>query len=377
MSEDESGARQAETASALAMGRLHGALEHASDPFLRIFAARILRDTLMAALRQEGHCFTDLRFHAWFAGLVTLSDTPNRQTTPPRALCSAILTELTHSSWRHLRDVTTQILPALLAPQDLDVAQDHARIHAVILEGRLLIEESARSVFQTPFAWLESLHTKVCNSIRFAPSERQISAASSPLRLSAADNSPASSSWAIELHCGDYLSTAGWLTPALPMVGLIRRDTLNETDHEIARKKSAHALRETVEGLRQKFVEAARFSLFAQQRLSGQRSTSRAPVLVEFLAGFGPLRSKQIENVMGISRLGVRGMIKALESLHMIEHRTIVGSHLYSVSPSTTSSPVRSDGTGDSALSRGALDDFNASLARLDELLANRPQNGP
>ncbi|MCX7283317.1 MAG: hypothetical protein NTX28_04595, partial [Novosphingobium sp.] len=75
----------------LALGRLDGALAMAQPATLRLFALRLLRDMLVTALRQEGHAFTDLRFHAWFAGAATLSDEPSHAARPPKALCEAIL----------------------------------------------------------------------------------------------------------------------------------------------------------------------------------------------------------------------------------------------------------------------------------------------
>ena len=57
----------AEIEAALALGRLDGALGACRSATLRLFAAAQLRGMLIAALRQEGHAFTEQRFHAWFA----------------------------------------------------------------------------------------------------------------------------------------------------------------------------------------------------------------------------------------------------------------------------------------------------------------------
>ena len=119
---DPEGAYAAQIAAAMALGRLDGAVRASAAPTLRVFAARLLRDMLTSALRQEGHAFTDIRFHAWFAGLVTLSDEPPRLARPPRALAEAMLTELTHSSWEPLATLATRLLPALLAPTDYVVS---------------------------------------------------------------------------------------------------------------------------------------------------------------------------------------------------------------------------------------------------------------
>lgn len=102
----------------LALGRVSGALDLASPPALRLLAIRQLRALLVAALRQEGHMFTDQRFHAWFAGVATLSDQPPLAARPPGVLAEAILTELAHSSWELLAELAIRFQAALLAPSD-------------------------------------------------------------------------------------------------------------------------------------------------------------------------------------------------------------------------------------------------------------------
>lgn len=71
---------------------------------------------LVSALAGEGHEFTEHRFHAWFAGLATLSDEPALGKRDPRAICETILTELGHSSWHELADIAPRFKRALLAP---------------------------------------------------------------------------------------------------------------------------------------------------------------------------------------------------------------------------------------------------------------------
>lgn len=59
--------RDLEAAALLALGRLDGALGAVGTTTLRLLAIQQLRSVLIAALCQEGHAFTDQRFHAWFA----------------------------------------------------------------------------------------------------------------------------------------------------------------------------------------------------------------------------------------------------------------------------------------------------------------------
>jgi hypothetical protein len=77
-----------------------------------------------------------------------------------------------------------------------------------------------------------------------------------------------------------------------------------------------------------------------------------------------------MESLLGASRLGVRSMIAALETEDRIECTTIAGSHLYSASMDRGSGSGRFDEATERAFSSEALNDFDASIARLDDLLA-------
>lgn len=101
---------------ALLLGRIQVGISRAGDGTLQILAARLIRESLMAALRQEGHEFTDERFFTWYAGLETLSDGSRPSLRPPKALCQAILTEFRHSPWQELADASESLLKAFLAP---------------------------------------------------------------------------------------------------------------------------------------------------------------------------------------------------------------------------------------------------------------------
>ena len=148
----------------LALGRLDGALRAARPATLRLFALRLLRDLLVAVLRQEGHAFTDHRFHAWFAGVATLSDLPPRLGRPPRVLCEAVLTELTHSSWEVLAELAARFQAALLAPgdhigNDLAAQTAHQDAHSIVIAARDLISELEPTPLPLPA--LERLHCAV------------------------------------------------------------------------------------------------------------------------------------------------------------------------------------------------------------------------
>ena len=202
----------AEIEAALALGRLDGALGACRSATLRLFAAAQLRGMLIAALRQEGHAFTEQRFHAWFAGLVTLADEPPRSGRPPRVLVEAILVEMTHSSWEPLASLAARLLPALLAPSDLDADEAHEEAHTVVTAARRLIAAPEQDWSALPFPALASLHRAVSQDVIFAPAE----GASEPItlgtrRMTIERTRPPSPRWAIELIWGEPWRSAGIL----------------------------------------------------------------------------------------------------------------------------------------------------------------------
>jgi hypothetical protein len=366
-----------EVEAALALGRLDGALGACPPATLRLFAGTQLRAMLIAALRQEGHAFTEPRFHAWFAGLVTLSDEAPRHARPPRVLVEAVLTEMTHSSWEPLASLATRLLPALLAPQDysggeLDEDAPHEEAHAVIAAARRLIETPGKDRFPLPFPALASLHRAVGQDLTFAPTERNSEPISlGPLRMTVERARLPSPRWAIELLWGEQWRSAGILRYALPWPGLIRLDALQgDLEPGEARIIIATALRDGAQVLSGQLADADHLAQRSADRSPGRRSTSRAPALFELLAGFGALRSAQIETLLGASRLGVRTMLAALDALSVLECRTIAGVRLYALRPAPEPEPTPADALAPLAFSSAAVADFNAAMANADDVLA-------
>lgn len=362
-----------ELAAALELGRLDGALAYCDAATLRILAGRVARDSLIAALRQEGHDFTDQRFHIWFAGLATLSDTPPRHAGPPRALCEAILHEFAHSSWRELADLVPRLNAAIQAPQDLETHQAHARSQAVIAEARAVLKTLPVQLGPLPFAPLAALYQAMALNTRFAPAERLSTALSlGPQTVMIDRTAPASPRWAIEILFGEWLRQAGTLRLALPLPDLIRMDALAQQKSSERRSIRAHALRAAAHSLISKLEEAHGHARQAYRRLPGGRTTSRAPALFELLTGFGPLRSSQMERILGATRIGVRGMISSWDQVGAITRTTMSGSHLYTIVPRPTASPPLGDANRDRSFSTQTINDFEASLAHIDGLLACR-----
>ena len=372
--------RDLEAEALLALGRLDGALGAARPAALRLFAVRLLRDLLVAVLRQEGHAFTDHRFHAWFAGVATLAILPPRLGRPPRVLCEAVLTELTHSSWEPLAALAARFQAALLAPSDhigSDLADETARqdAHAIVVAARDLIAELEPSPL--PLSALARLHRAVGEHVLFAPPERAPEPiAMGSIRLTVERAGAPSPRWALEMLWGEHWRAAGLLAHALPFPGLIRLDALRadtpsgrgEPDEEPT--ILATALRDVAQGLCNKLTAADQLARRLEDSQPGKRRSSRAPALLELLAGFGPLRSAQLEALLGATRIGVRTMLDALDRIGMLERTTIAGVHLYAVNLEARVADDANDLAVSSTFSSAALGEYEAAMADIDALLA-------
>jgi len=360
----------AEAEAALALGRLDGALRHLPSSAERILAGRLLRETLITALRQEGHAFTPTRFHAWLAGLVPLADASeptHRALRPPRAMVLALLTALGHARWAPLAAMATTLMPAVLAVADINSGDGHRVAHDLLAEARKLLTALERPPSPLPFVLLTNLHAAVGDSTSFAPLDR------SPTRLGpkvwrlTIEQAPAPTPrWAIEAQLGELLHTTGLLHLALPCPGLIQPDALsNDTDGRLRR---ALSLRGAASRLALLVDEAHPSARQLRGLRSARRTTSRMPTLFEWLVGFGALRSAQIEVVVGATRLGVRSMLEALDDSGVLTRETIVGAHLYGVAIARP--PAGTETVHPPALSSGALSEYDASMADLDALLS-------
>lgn len=364
----------------LALGRLDGALGAARPATLRLFVAQLLRNLLVAVLRQEGHAFTDRRFHAWFAGVATLSDLPPRLARPPRLLCEAVLTELTHSSWEVLAELAARFHAALLAPGDhfgsaAEAETAHQDVHANIVAAHDLIVGLPTS--SHPLHAVAGLHRAAGAHVLFAPPERAPEAmAVGSIRLMVERPALPPPRWALEMLWGEHWHTTRLLPYALPFPGLIRLDALrtDKPSHpwepDEAPTILATALRDVAQDLWCNVTEADQLTRRLKECQPGKRRSSRAPVLLELLAGFGPLRSAQLEALLGATRIGVRTMLDALDKIGVLERATLAGVHLYTVNLEARVAVDANDLDVSSNFSSAALGEYEAAMADINTLLA-------
>lgn len=353
----------------MAFGNMCGALSYCPEATLRIFAGQALRHTLIAALRQEGHGFTEMRFHAWFAGLTTLSEDSPRSARPARALCNAILTELANWGDTALAAAAGQLQAALLAPLEGHDENANAEANRILEAARLLIG-TLPPPQTSPLADLAALHNAIAGSIDFAPPERTTARLATPLRQFKVEvPSLKAPLWAIDLIFSRRLFEQRNLRAALPLPGLTRANAISEADVLQRRLIFAESMQNAVGPMLTMMRNADALARFAHTPAPGRRGNSRAPLLMELLAGFGPLRSRQIETILGASRLGVAGMIESWEAMGAISRTTISGSHLLEMR-TTRRASEQSPRPEARVFSTSALADYEASMAAIDRLLA-------
>lgn len=360
------------TLCALVLGRIQIGIARASDGVLQLVAARSVRESLMAALRQEGHGFTEERFFAWYAGLETLSNDASNGLRSPRALGQAVLTELQHNPWPVLAQSAEHLLRAFMAPSDFHGGADHEELHSVIEEARSLVSALGRFDEGHPFHAVSGLFHGAMRSPRFAREERNLNVMRG---IAAEQGEHANCRWALDILAGRYLAPAYGLPLPFPLPGLVSLPSapLNAEDFLPTGAADSNAiaiagLHDAFHRLDQLLEQAEREIAIIDARLRDRRSSGRARELAIYLAGFGSLSGRQIEQVIGVSRPGVRVVTAALEAGGVTTaRRSRNATRLHSFSPHGRA--AAQDERTQSAFTSSAIDEYDSSMQAIDELL--------
>ncbi|SLJ99950.1 hypothetical protein SAMN06295987_103203 [Novosphingobium mathurense] len=367
--------------SALYLGRIQAAVSQANDGAMCVLAGRLIRESLVTALRQEGHSFTDERFFDWFAGLSTLSDVSAHKLRPPRALCQAILTEFRHNPWSHLAEASERMARAFLAPVDLERNEGHEDTNALLAEARLVVDAIEPCDTDLPFTPVSALFSAARKSLRFARQERGIELIKGPRSAVAVEvNEQTHSRWALDILSGNYLAPKHGLPISAPLPGLLtfateHNDPFDDDMPSIARpsgsnRESLIALRDALWSLDRRLLDAIRDAHCIADKLQNRRSNGRAGDVAFYLAGFGILRGVQIERVIGASRLGVRTIMSTLVQAGLVEGETSRNAAtMFRFAPREVNHPHAAQDPEDFAFSSQAIDEFQSSMDAIDELL--------
>ena len=363
--------RSARDAAFTALGRLDGAIAGLAPEARGIFAARLVTECVVDALRVERHAFTDNRFAAWRAGVVTLSDeATNRQRSPVR-IANAVIGELVAHEWQPLAEAAeafrTIARPLRRGPgsnDEPDPVDDLWQAH----ELAAAIAPSQEPNLALTYAEAAREH------VVFAPRETQLRMFGDGVYRKTYQLTPAGPpTWALGLYVGRVLKGEGMLRHALPFPGAIVAYALRR-DIEDGERYLGHytAIGQATTVLSKLADEARRAEMVIADRCSSLRGSSRAPLAAQYLAGFGALRSDQLEWVLSASRTGVHGIIATLRKAWLVQTRGMGSVKLHALATNfAADEPTgskRAEATG--GLSKKALDEFDAAMDALEGLIS-------
>ncbi|MFD2137912.1 hypothetical protein ACFSLT_26735 [Novosphingobium resinovorum] len=311
-----------------------------------------------------------MRFHAWFAGLTTLSEDSPRSARPARALCNAILTELANWGDTALAAAAGQLKTALLAPLEGHDENANAEANRIFEAARLVIGTLPTAKTSPLPTWQRCMPRLPATSTSRRRSEHLLAL---PRHCGNSRSSPLPQGATLGDRPGLLAAPvrAAELAHCPPLSGLARANAISEADVLQRRLIFADAMQSAVGPMLTMMQNADALARFAHAPAPGRRGNSRAPLLMELLVGFGPLRSRQIETILGASRLGVAGMIESWEALGAISRTTISGSHLLEMRTMQRAS-VQSPRPEAPAFSTSVLADYESSMEAIDRLLARR-----
>lgn len=299
----------------------------------------------------------------------------------PRAICETILTELGHSSWQELADLAPRFKRALLAPSGHWASEgypgsDHSDIHAIIDGAHGLVSQLLPS--PDPLTDVSHLHRSLGESVLFAPAERDHQTlVLGQMNVTVERHSGPSPRWALELVWGERWQKVGTLAIALPFPGLVRPEaveliaSIDPADRSAGRGMIAMALRDAAQRVRQDIVAAGAAWVRIEALRADRRASSKGPALLELLYGFGPLRSAQIESLLGVTRLGARSILGGLLESGFVARTKVSGVWLIGTTLQARQlDPGSDDSNAGFAFSAAAIGEYDASMADIDRLLA-------
>lgn len=368
---DITSSRAVRDAAFAALGRLDGTIANLSAGARAIFAQRLVTECVIDALRVERHAFTDNRFAVWRAGGGTLSSEETTRQRSPRRVMAAVLSELGSHEWQPLAEAAQGFGTIARPIRDAQRTEDEADPvddlwQASDLSKRIAIRKGPSNLA------LDYTHA-AREHVVFAPRESQLRAFGDGIYRRAYELSPIGPpTWALSLYAGVILKADGVLRQALPLPSSIIGHALR-ADIDRSERVAAHfaALERSAKGLLKISEEALSADHITRERSSGFRSTSRAPSLARHLAGYGAMRSDQLERLLGATRAGVHGMIVSLREIDVATTSQASGVKLHSFVPGRPSRPSHRAHERE-VLSRSALNEFDAAMEHVDALLTKK-----
>ena len=339
----------------------------------RLFALRLVRHSLIAALGAAGYPDAAMRFDDW-AGLTGAPPSPSLNTVLSVSdVVRTIVALLRANDWPPLTAALDLVHSA--APHLQRAADPHAPAADLDAEGTLLAMAAAGGTLaaecERGAAPLTAMLTALAGDAfaGLAPGDPE------PLILEHRGERRAlrraaepSRAWLLGACIGGWLAATGVMRRPLPLFGGVPAGALRgDLDTVERRDLLADTLAATAVSLTAELLWAQRVTEVGELRFSNHRVTSRAAEALAAIAGFGTLRRRQLATGLGMTLPGADLVVAKLRAAKLIERRT--GGAYALAAARTRSSPSVNSPPPPSATQHDAidalLDDTDALLARL------------
>lgn len=310
----------------LALGFIMGSWKAISSGARDLFALGLVRRCVTVALQAEGYSFTADQFSYWLAGAAVLDPSRPPLARPARLVCDLALGILSRSRCEEVVHAAEQFRSMAMPIADQG---DHGDIGQCHEAADCADEIALRNRFaggRGPVGVAERV-AAAAKLARAAPALATRLAEDRPFDLQGRwamvrDEPERAAYWTLDLEIESFFADAIPGMPPLPCPGLfdrawLRTDREAGSDISMASIRLAASLGETMT-LMDRAIAADRERAQAASEVSAK---SRLPQLLGLLAVMEQLRSSQIEAALGVSRIGVRGIVESGIQLGLVRLR--------------------------------------------------------
>lgn len=312
----------------LALGFLMGSWKAVGPGVRNLFALGLVRRCVSTALRAEGYNFLPEHFSYWLAGAVVLDAARPPLARPARLVSDLVLSALARSRCEEIVRAAELFGRMAMPIADLGEHGDIGQCHEALDAARAIALRSRFAGGRGPAGVAERL-ASAAQLARAAPALATRLAADRPFDLQGRwamvrDEPERAAYWTLDLEVEGYFADAIPGMPPLPCPGLFDRAWLQtDIDGDATSDMSRASTRLTtalgeIMGLMEQAIALDRECSRVVVEVSAK---SRLPQVVGLLGIMEQLRSSQIEAALGVTRIGVRGIIENGVQLGAVRQR--------------------------------------------------------
>lgn len=349
-----------------ALGQLDGRMAALPPLVGRRIGFAVLRHTLVNSLEDAGFSDADRLFDRWLAGGSPPIGSP-QVIASPDAIVSEILSELRHHQWEPLADAAALVGRA--ASHWTQIREP--ALTALFDQAGQVMNKASRDIDdqKCTFEAVSIVLELASGHAAFAPGIREEQMFETDVgRRMAPTAAPRSALWSVNIMLGQALKTSGFVPIAFPFPRALTPEALRQDLEKEERSLAwARSLLVSVRSVIELTDNARRRHDLAAARLITLRSTSRAPLVHTVLDAFGPMSAAQLTRGVGVTRLGLRDMLKALERCGLVTQEGPVWRAISREGDRPEAAQVAGFANEDVRDAALAVDE---ALARIDALLA-------